>query len=288
VRIGWRIAIGLTIACLVVPFARAAEHAASSSAGRCSNAPCPSTALVAVSTERSSPWPGSAAYERMAPSASQAGQGEGRAHAPTGNTFEGVAESSEIDKYLCSVYWRMPNKIDGAGDFSWKDAAAATRSVRTVCDYAINGMHPDLREILYALGRTFDGAGINWSFLSAFRDDFRQSIAAGFKASACGSLHGGSCRTKGWGDGRAADLWIADLRGYPAEDASLLLDLIDRVGPSSGLARPMPQADPAHVQVGGDWQVIGKRLREARVRGEATASITVQRRCATSLIHSGC
>ena len=59
----------------------------------------------------------------------------------------------------------MPNKIDGAGDFSWKDAAAATRSVRTVCDYAINGMHPDLREILYALGRTFDGAGINWSIL---------------------------------------------------------------------------------------------------------------------------
>jgi hypothetical protein len=44
-------------------------------------------------------------------------------------------------------------------------------SVRTVRDYAINGMHPDLREILYALGQTFDAAGINWSFLSAFRDD---------------------------------------------------------------------------------------------------------------------
>jgi hypothetical protein len=224
----------------------------------------------------------------MRPSESQTSQSEGRALAPTGTTFEGLAELSEIDKYLCSVYWRMPNKIDGAGDFSWKDAAAATRSVRTVCDYAINGMHPDLREILYTLGHTLDGAGINWSFLSAFRDDFRQSIAAGFKASACGSLHGGSCRTKGWGDGRAADLWIADLRGYPAEDASLLLDLIDRIGHSIGLARPMPQADPAHVQVSADWQVIGKRLREARVRGEATASITVTRRCLVSLIHSGC
>jgi hypothetical protein len=177
--------------------------------------------------------------------------------------------TSEVDVYLCGVYWRMPHKIDDAGDFSWKDGAAAERAGRTLCDYAINGMHPDLREALYALGRQADAAGLNWSMLSAFRDDYRQSIAAGFKASTCGSWHGGSCRTNGWGDGRAADLWIADANGYPVEDASPLLELIDKLGPSLGLARPLTGSDPPHVQLGGDWQEAAAKLREQRLRATA-------------------
>jgi hypothetical protein len=189
---------------------------------------------------------------------------------PVGTAIELSADTSDVDRYLCGVYRRMPHKIDEAGDFSWKDAAAAIRSVRSVCDYAINGMHPDLRESLYALGHYVDEARINWSFLSAFRDDYRQSIATGFKASTCGSLHGGSCRTQGWGDGRAADLWISDQGGYPARDASPLLDLIDRIGASLGLSRPMPGADPPHVQVSGNWQKVGMRLREKRIRYEAS------------------
>jgi hypothetical protein len=177
--------------------------------------------------------------------------------------------TSEVDVYLCGVYWRMPHKIDDAGDFSWKDGAAAERAGRTVCDYAINGMHPDLREALYALGRKADEASISWSILSAFRDDYRQSIASGFKASTCGSWHGGSCRTNGWGDGRAADLWIADANGYPVEDASPLLELIDKLGPALGLARPLPGSDPPHVQLGGDWQEAAAKLREQRLRATA-------------------
>jgi hypothetical protein len=180
--------------------------------------------------------------------------------------FDRAPHSSAVDDYLCGVYWRMPHKIDDAGDFSWKDGAAAARAERTVCDYAINGMHPELREALYALGHKADEAGINWSMLSAFRDDYRQSIASGFKAEPCGSWHGGSCRTKGWGDGRAADLWIADANGYPVEDASALLELIDKHGPALGLSRPLPGADPPHVQVSGDWQQIGAKLREQRQR----------------------
>jgi hypothetical protein len=196
----------------------------------------------------------------------------------TPTEFDPAPNTSAVDIYLCGVYWRMPHKIDDAGDFSWKDGAAAERAERTVCDYAINGMHPDLREALYALGHKADEAGINWSMLSAFRDDYRQSIASGFKAEPCGSWHGGSCKTKGWGDGRAADLWIADANGYPIEDAAPLLDLIDKLGPSLGLSRPLRGADPPHVQVSGDWQEIARTLREQRQRvPESTQQAVSQR-----------
>jgi hypothetical protein len=182
-------------------------------------------------------------------------------------------QSSPVDEYLCSVYWRMPHKIDNAGDFSWKDRAAAALVGRTVCDYAINGMHQDLREALYVLGQSADAAGINWSLLSGFRDNFRQRIASGFKASDCKSWHGGSCRTQGWGDGRAADLWVADQNGYPVRDASALLALVDQMAPALGLSRPMPGADPPHVQLRGARQerartLHGERLRSMSVAGD--------------------
>jgi hypothetical protein len=38
-----------------------------------------------------------------------------------------------------------------------------------------------------------------------------------------------------------------------------------RVGRLLGLSRPMPSADPPHVQVGGDWQGIGEQLRAKRL-----------------------
>lgn len=182
-----------------------------------------------------------------------------------GAELEWAPDSSLVDEYLCGVYWRMPRKTDDSGDFTWKDAAAAARVGRTVCEYAIGGMHRDLREALYALGHQADEAGINWSFLSAFRDDFRQGIAAGFRAQQCQSWHGGSCKTKGWGDGQAADLWVADPNGDRVADASALFELIGRVGRTLGLTRPMPGADPPHVQVGTDWQRIGEELREKRL-----------------------
>ena len=181
-------------------------------------------------------------------------------------------QTSSVDEYLCGVYWRMPRKIDDAGDFSWKDGVAAALAERTVCDYAINGMHPDLREALYVLGHKADAAGINWSLLSGFRDDYRQRIAKGFKAKDCESWHGGSCRTNGWGDGRAADLWMADQDGYPVKDASPLLALVDQMASALGLSRPMRWADPPHVQLNGEWQEIAGILREQRLRNSPEAS----------------
>lgn len=147
------------------------------------------------------------------------------------------------DAYLCAVYERLVVRQDGAGDFTWKDPAAAARRGMSVCLYVVEGMHPKLRHALAALGREADAREISWSILSGFRDDYRQSIASGFKAGDCNSLHGGSCRTNGHGDGRAADLWATD--GQPNE----LFKLVDTFGLKLGLYRPMQHSDPAHVQI---------------------------------------
>jgi hypothetical protein len=153
----------------------------------------------------------------------------------------------------------MPVKKDAAGDFTWKDHAAAKRLNMNVCDYAIKGMHPDMRESLYHFGKIADAQGIQWSFLSAFRDNYRQSIAEGWpRAATCGSMHGGTCRTKGYGDGRAADVWVA------SGPIGALFGLIDRIGPKFGISRPMPGYDPAHVQVAGNWNVRAHAMRKTR------------------------
>ena len=89
----------------------------------------------------------------------------------------------EVDEYLWEVYQRVPIKKDGGGDFTWKDPAAAKRVNMSLQDYVIRGMDRDFREQLYHAGRAMDAEGVRWSMLSAFRDDYRQRIATGFKAS---------------------------------------------------------------------------------------------------------
>ena len=80
----------------------------------------------------------------------------------------------EVDDYLWEVYQRVPTKLDSFGDFTWKDPAAAKRFGISMPAYVIGGMDPDFREQLYHAGRAMDAAGIRWSILSAFRDDYRQ------------------------------------------------------------------------------------------------------------------
>ena len=116
----------------------------------------------------------------------------------------------EVDEYLWEVYQRAPAKRDGSGDFTWKDPAAAKRFGMPMPEYVIRGMDPDFREQLFHAGRAMDAAGIRWSMLSAFRDDYRQSIASGLHASASNSLHGGKRRTGGYGHGQAVDVTSAD------------------------------------------------------------------------------
>jgi hypothetical protein len=170
-------------------------------------------------------------------------------------------EYDEVENYLWEVYQREPVKKDGAGDFTWKDPAAAKRMGMAMQKYVISGMDPDFREQLYHAGRAMDKEGVKWSILSAFRDDYRQSIASGIKASAKNSLHGGSVRTGGYGHGQAVDL-----TGTDGTNMDEVWDWIDDNGAKYGLYRPMPGYDPAHIQSRGDWRKLAQNLRKQRVQ----------------------
>jgi hypothetical protein len=173
----------------------------------------------------------------------------------------------DVDDYLWEVYQRQPVKRDSTGDFTWKDPAAATRMGLSLEDYVIGGMDPKFRERLYQAGRAMDEAGIQWSMLSAFRDDYRQTLASGFKARTGNSLHGGSRRTGGYGHGRAIDITTAE--GEP----DVVWKWLDANGAKFGLHRPMPGADPAHIQeLGESPRKISIASREARNRVAAVSS----------------
>ncbi len=176
-----------------------------------------------------------------------------------------LTPQEEVDEYLWEVYQRSPIKKDGSGDFTWKDPAAAKRVKMSIKDYVIGGMNKDFREQLYHAGKAMDEAGVNWTMLSAFRDDYRQSIAAGLKAATGNSLHGGSRATGGYGDGRAADIINAD------GDHNAVWRWVDRNGARYGLSRPMPGYDPAHIQPGGNWHGVAMALRTKRTGTTAVA-----------------
>ncbi|HEY7298361.1 MAG TPA: hypothetical protein VH684_10535 [Xanthobacteraceae bacterium] len=166
--------------------------------------------------------------------------------------------TDEVIQYLWDVYQRVPIKRDSGGDFTWKDQAAAKRMGLSLTAYVIGGMDPDFREQLYHAGKAMDAAGIHWSMLSAFRDDWRQQVASGFKAHTGNSLHGGSRATGGYGHGRAVDVTSVD------EKDEEVWHWVDAHGAKFGLRRPMPGVDPAHIQAGGDWHRIAVALREGR------------------------
>jgi hypothetical protein len=167
---------------------------------------------------------------------------------------------AQVDDYLWEVYQRVPTKKDGTGDFTWKDPAAAKHMGLGLKEYVIGGMDPEFREQLYHAGRAMDAAGLRWSMLSAFRDDYRQSLASGYKAGVSNSLHGGSHRTGGYGHGRAIDITGPD--GTEID----VWEWIDDHGAKYGLRRPLPERDPAHVQQRGRWHQIALALRESRTR----------------------
>jgi hypothetical protein len=169
----------------------------------------------------------------------------------------------EVNQYLWSVYERTTIKRDGSGDFTWKDVAAAARLGMSRGDYVIRGMDPDFRELLYRAGLAMDAAGIRWTILSAFRDDYRQGLAAGYKARSDNSLHGGSAATGGYGHGCAVD--VAD----PDRKSGTLWKWLDtngaQVGLELGLQRPFPGIDPAHILPRGAWHELAEALRNDRL-----------------------
>lgn len=209
--------------------------------------------------DRAAGWPRITAEQEAAIAA------EREAQSADVDTAEAWAKG-EIDRYLCEVYKRLPVKKDNSGDFTWKDPAAAKRVKMDLCQYVVGGMSPDFREQLYAAGKKMDAAGIGWSMLSAFRDDYRQSIAAGLKARTGYSRHGGSRATGGYGDGQAIDI-----AALPGTSIRAVFGWLDKFGRTFGLHRPMPGYDAAHVQPFGAWRQIAGKLRMART-GDVAAS----------------
>jgi hypothetical protein len=177
----------------------------------------------------------------------------------------------DVDLYLWEVYQRQPTKKDGTGDFTWKDPAAAKRVGKTLQAYVIMGMDPDLREALYHAGKAMDKAGIEWSIVSAFRDDYRQSIAAGLKARTGYSRHGGSRATGGYGHGLAVDVGHVE-----SKRNSEVWRWFDQHGMKYGLTRPIRHFDPPHVEPRGNWRKIARDLRKDRT-GTAVVAGTEDR-----------
>jgi hypothetical protein len=168
-------------------------------------------------------------------------------------------DMEEVNQYLWGVYQRSTIKWDGSGDFTWKDVAAAARLGMTLGDYVIRGMDGDFRELLYRAGLEMDAAGIHWTILSAFRDDYRQGLASGYKARLGDSLHGGSYTTGGYGHGCAVD--IADTAGK----SRVLWTWLDSNAARLGLERPLAGLDPPHVQPRGPWHEVAAALRQGRL-----------------------
>ena len=142
--------------------------------------------------------------------------------------------TDEVRAYLWSVYQRSPAKADGHGDFTWKDITAAARIGLSIEEYVIGGIDPDFREVLYAAGHAMDAAGVEWTILSGFRDDFRQKMASGMKARVNNSFHGGSLATGGYRHGCAVDLASADRL-----DDNKVWRWVDKNGREFALHRPL-------------------------------------------------
>ncbi|VIO68402.1 hypothetical protein CI41S_14910 [Bradyrhizobium ivorense] len=132
-------------------------------------------------------------------------------------------------------------------DFGWKDPKAAKRIGMPMADYVIGGMDRSFKLKLFRALLAAEQAGLSPGITSAFRDDYRQSIASGLAAASNRSFHGGSLRG-GYGHGLAADVVSVD--GATRDDrwasSAKLWRWIDAHGREFGIGRPYLGRDPAH------------------------------------------
>ncbi len=133
-------------------------------------------------------------------------------------------------------------------DFTWKDPKAADRIKMSMIDYVIGGMDRSFKLKLFRMLYAAENAGLSPGITSAFRDDYRQSIASGLKAASDRSYHGGSTRG-GYGHGLAAD--IVSVRGGSRAQrwvsTEALWKWVDTNGKEFGIGRPYLDHDPPHV-----------------------------------------
>jgi len=133
-------------------------------------------------------------------------------------------------------------------DFGWKDPKAAERARMSMMEYVIGGMDKSFKLKLFRMLRSAEEAGLSPGITSAFRDDYRQSIASGLKAASNKSYHGGSSRG-GYGHGLAAD--IVSVQGGTRNErwaaSEKLWKWVDARGNEFGIGRPYLGRDPPHV-----------------------------------------
>ena len=195
--------------------------------------------------------------------------------APTETLDECLAPEVCVDQYLWSVYQRAPKqdtvkmverrkviiKVGGKPrtiikeftmlvdeDFTWKDPKAAEKAGMSLMEYVIGGMDRDFKLKLYHALRAMDDAGLSPGITSAFRDDYRQSLASGLKAATDRSYHGGSSHG-GYGHGLAADLVSVkgETRAERLTSSENLWKWVDAHGKEFGIGRPYLDKDPPHV-----------------------------------------
>src|SRR5262245_60276703 len=213
---------------------------------------------------------------------------------------ECVLSEECIDQYLWSVYERAPKvdtikveekikttvKKNGKSrtvtktvtkfvneDFTWKDPAAAEKAGKSVVQYVIGGMDRAFKARLYHLFRALDEAGLAPGMTSAFRDDYRQSIASGHKAATGNSYHGGSLRG-GYGHGLAAD--IVSVKGETRSERSISSEImwkwIDAHGKEYGIGRPYLDKDPPHIAPIDGKEYADKRGLNAKLAEKGNAA----------------
>ena len=133
-------------------------------------------------------------------------------------------------------------------DFTWKDPHAAEKVRMPMMDYVIGGMDRSFKLKLFHTLHAAEQAGLSPGITSAFRDDYRQSIASGLKAASDRSYHGGSFRG-GYGHGLAAD--VVSVKGATKAErwvsTEALWKWIDAHGKEYGIGRPYLDRDPPHV-----------------------------------------
>jgi len=180
-----------------------------------------------------------------------------------------------IDRYLWALYQRTP-KVDTIKvqerrkvtvkrkrktvtvtrsftklvdeDFAWKDPKAAEKAGMPMMDYVIGGMDRSFKLKLFHILHAAEEAGLSPGITSAFRDDYRQSIASGLKAATDRSYHGGSFRG-GYGHGLAAD--AVSVKGATRAQRWIstesLWKWIDAHAKEFGIGRPYLDRDPPHL-----------------------------------------
>lgn len=158
-------------------------------------------------------------------------------------------------------------------DFTWKDPDAAKKAGMPMIDYVIGGMDRSFKLKLFHTLRAAELAGLSPGITSAFRDDYRQSIASGLKAASDRSFHGGSFRG-GYGHGLAAD--IVSVKGATKAERWVstenLWKWIDTRGKEFGIGRPYLDRDPPHVA-----PIDGKEYTSRRGSKTQTAESTAKK-----------